>query len=202
MFNLTFSHFMLMQTYDNWGIALVGGGASQGNQQPVCRRPGYGLPNLWTASSTGLLDAPTSYPVTFSQLNACSSRVVTLPLAPKNNQSNVIATLYLWKDFDDLLWVTASVNATSSTQYLFALAPTVQPTGDTSAGTFFLNNQFMNSQPFAYSLESLTLLPSQVFSCVTVAINLKSVCDPTYANNQWTGGACQQGRTVDCSGKS
>lgn len=62
-----------MQTADNWGI-----------DSSVCSVPGYGPPRLFTQGINNL-PAPTAYPITYDQKNACGGVVFRTDLVDSRN---------------------------------------------------------------------------------------------------------------------
>eukprot|EP00195_Chlamydomonas_chlamydogama_P005626 CAMPEP_0202898442 /NCGR_PEP_ID=MMETSP1392-20130828/6965_1 /ASSEMBLY_ACC=CAM_ASM_000868 /TAXON_ID=225041 /ORGANISM="Chlamydomonas chlamydogama, Strain SAG 11-48b" /LENGTH=381 /DNA_ID=CAMNT_0049584375 /DNA_START=230 /DNA_END=1371 /DNA_ORIENTATION=- len=169
----------LCRTADNWGT-----------DPAQCSVPGYGAKNLFTPNG-----APSSYPITYDQKDSCNQVVIRAPLVDRMNQSNVFGQVYIWKDYQDVLFVTVSLNATgwgptatlatggvsAQGQWLHS-QPTVltNPTSD-NVGSVSVWNNFLNNQPSAYVNNLLSLNGAQRWSCWTYRVNLRQACDPTVA---------------------
>lgn len=70
-----------VQTADNWGI-----------DPSQCLVPGYGAPRLFDSAA-----APTSYPVTYDQKQACNGTVFSMDLVNRFRPENVHGKLFAWK---------------------------------------------------------------------------------------------------------
>lgn len=175
-----------IQTADFWGtnLATVGG----------CSVPGYGNGYGLFAGADGIF-GPTSYPITYDQKMACGQVVFTSDLVDKRTlgSSNTVTygKLYAWKDMNDGLYITISLNATNfgfgfpasnsvftnPGQFLF-VSPSLFVPGAPS-GNIYLDKQFNSLQPPNYRSTQLVPGGTSYYSCITYYINLRAACDPT-----------------------
>lgn len=158
-------------TADNWGT-----------DPAQCMYPGFGKNPLFITGTNGQ-PAPTSYPITYAQNNACDLAVHSAPLFNVVNPAEVYGKLFVWKDYSDNLFITVSLNASGwappggAGQYLLG-NPTpnsVHPSGVYYASPTF-NNQGIDVAAYATN-QVLTSSISQ-WSCFTVMIPLRNACDP------------------------
>ena len=164
-----------------------------------CLVPGFGAPNLFVFNN-GLI-APTSFPITYDQKNACNQIVFRSSLVDRSNSAVSYGVLYAWKDYSDSLFVTVSLNATgfgipstlatgsifstNSGQFLFNSPSSFNP--NVAPGLIHVWQSFIASQPPQYlstQLLSIGSSPNPIWSCFTLAINLRTVCDPTTSTFQ------------------
>lgn len=215
------SHHIDLQTTDNWGTITS-----------FCKVPGYGNGYGLIAGSAGIF-GPTSYPINYDQKTACGQVVFTSDLVDfKSLNIGLIVTygkLYAWKDSQDNLYVTLSINATSFGssrptsnsifngnvgQFLFSNPSQFNPSGSNPAsfwsGRIYLGPVLDSTQPTNYP--STTFYPTfGTYSCITFVIPLRQACNPS--TGIWTpspvGGAPYCGNrlnpanpdpTIDLSG--
>lgn len=202
-------------TTDNWGTV-----------SSVCKVPGYGNGYSLIAGSNGIF-GPSSYPINYDQKTACGQVVFTSDLIDYTSltlsaQIITYGKLYVWKDFQDNLYVTLSINATSFGpsrppsntgvflpfgpgqpsnvgQFLFSNPSQFNPQGSTPSsfwsGKIFLGPNLDATQPTNYP--STAFFPAQgIYTCITFQIPLRQACNPT--TSVWTA----TGTTPYCANKN
>ncbi len=113
-----------MQTQDKWGTNdLTSLGVPVPN--PTCVIPGW---NLF------------QFPTTYSMANVCDQKVLQFNLVNVANSTQFVGILYVFKTYDDTLFITASVNATFS-------AITTTPPSLVGPGLGFFQGQYLHSEP-------------------------------------------------------
>ncbi|KAL6753809.1 hypothetical protein V8C86DRAFT_433888 [Haematococcus lacustris] len=112
---------------------------SWGSVSTQCRIPGAGWP---------------SYPWTLPLTNACDNKVITLDLVDKspspaplvpNFSYNKVGILYIFKDYNDILYLTVSLNATFPANRGVGPDPSNPPLFFNS----LFNGQYLHAQPRA-----------------------------------------------------
>ncbi len=141
--------------------------------------PGFGPPSLFTFTG-----GPTSYPITYDQKQACNNIVYSTELVDSSSIS--YGKVFVWKDYGDVLYVTVSLYASGwgaeakspfspglYGQYLFS-----QPSQ--TNGQIFLWSGLPNGVTNYYISDLVS--SGFAWSCFTVQINTKSVCNPYNSN--------------------
>jgi len=158
--------------------------------------PGYGAPQLFISNS-----APTSFPTTYDQKRSCDQVVATSNLVDVANSTYVYARVYIWKDYNDTLFITVSMNATgfgpgasppatnNPGQYLFAEPSLFNPTKP--SGTIYVWGDYLGGLPPNY--DTYNLLSPVTFgqwSCFTLRVDLKLTCNPRTSQYSKTARGC------------
>lgn len=117
---------MCSQTVDRWGSAFDDTGVLIQNNQ--CIIPGWNIGE---------------YPTTFSMSRVCDQKVLTFDLVNRAAPSQALGQMYVFKDWEDQLYVTVSINATY---------PLVKSAGSNLNDYF--NGQFLYMQPVAAGVDA------------------------------------------------
>ena len=199
-----YDFLLALQTADNWAT-----------DPTQCMVPGFGYTPLYV--NNGNTNPIASFPITYDQKKACANMVFSTPIVDLSNPSFIYGQMYTWKDYNDVLYVTVSLNATgfgpgpvpaldaSTTpaapantdgQFLFS-SPSVfnpsAPSGQITLWNQYIANQIGSANYFSTDLLSSTL---QSWSCFTFRVNLKSVCNPTTSVFKAGSGCVLRGTTT------